>query len=576
MLFAIFGALLYLDLLPGIDNLVHDNIMVQNRPVAENIVIVGVDERSLNEIGTWPWPRFFMAEAIERLTEMGAAVIGINVLYDTHGAVPEYDARLVEAAAATDRLVLGGMGILSHIQNDPDFLTLEYYVLPFGDLASVANVGFLNIASDEDGVLRRSLNNLRFGDIIVNSFPFEVYRIYRQTMGQPYNYEIPLDSDGQFPINFVSGPGNFTSLSLWGVINEEYPSSIFQDAIVLIGPYAPGVGDGNFLTPLNRSVSTYGIEIYANIIQNLLEDEFKQDAPLLFNLGIMAFLALVFIFAVLRLKPALSLAATLGLVAVVLIAAWLFYGQMFLITSVGYSILFLLLCYLVNLVLGVIITTGEKQHIQGLFGRFVAPEVVRQILDSGIELQLGGTLKDVSLVFVDIRGFTAFSETNPPEIVVEMVNRYLGLTSRSIQENGGTIDKYIGDATMAIFNAPNDVPNHALSAVKAAWAMKQGSITLREEILRDYGVDLQFGVGINSGPAVIGNMGSDFRMDYTAIGDTVNTAARLESASKGGQIIISDATYQQVKDHVEVEDLGLLNVKNKAVGIQIYSVEGIK
>jgi adenylate cyclase len=156
-----------------------------------------------------------------------------------------------------------------------------------------------------------------------------------------------------------------------------------------------------------------------------------------------------------------------------------------------------------------------------------------------------------------------------------MVNRYLGLTSRSIQENGGTIDKYIGDATMAIFNAPNDLPDHAFCAVKAAWAMKQGSVSLRDEILKDYGVDLQFGVGVNTGPAVIGNMGSEFRMDYTAIGDTVNTAARLEANSQKGQIIISDATYQLVKDRIHATDLGLLNVKNKKLGIQIYNLEGI-
>jgi len=574
--FAIFGALFYLDFVPGIDNFVHDNIMARSRPVAENIIIVGVDERSLNEIGTWPWPRLFMAEAIERLTEMGAAVIGVNVLYDTYGAVPEYDEQLVQAAQATDRLVLGGMGILSPHQADPDFLTIEYYVMPFDELANAANTGFLNIAPDNDGVLRRSLNNLRFGDIIVNSFPFEVYRIYRQTVGQPYNYNIPLDSDGQFPINFSADPDSYTSLSLWGVINEEYPASIFRNAIVLIGPYAQGIGDGNFPTPLNRSVATFGIEIYANIIQNLLEDEFKQDAPLFFNLGVMSILCLLAIFIIRQLKPVLSLTITILLTMTTLLAAWFMYGQMFWIISVGYSILFLLLCYLSNLVLGLMIAQGEKQHIQGLFGRFVAPEVVKQIVDSGAQLELGGAIRDVTLVFVDIRGFTAFSEANPPEIVVEMVNRYLELTSRSIQENNGTIDKYIGDATMAIFNAPNDVPDHALCAVKAAWGMKLGSVALREEILKDYGVDLQFGVGINSGPAVIGNMGSDFRMDYTAIGDTVNTAARLESASKGGQIIISDATYQRVKDYVDVVDLGQISVKNKALGIQIYSVEGVR
>jgi class 3 adenylate cyclase/PAS domain-containing protein len=223
----------------------------------------------------------------------------------------------------------------------------------------------------------------------------------------------------------------------------------------------------------------------------------------------------------------------------------------------------------------VLLERAEKERIKGVFGRFVSPDVVKELVEGNVDIQLGGSVKEISVLFVDIRGFTAFSEVNPPEKVVAMVNKYLGLTSVSIQENGGMIDKYIGDATMAIFNAPHDLQDHPLYACKAAWAMKQGAAAIQKEIFEQYGVDLKFGVGVNTGNAVIGNMGSDFRMDYTAIGDTVNTAARLEANAKGGQIIISDATYQQVKDHVEVTDLGILNVKNKKVSIQIYSLDNV-
>jgi len=243
---------------------------------------------------------------------------------------------------------------------------------------------------------------------------------------------------------------------------------------------------------------------------------------------------------------------------------------------VGDVVIFLGICYAANLTLGILSTQDEKQHIHGLFGRFVAPEVVKEIISGGLEVNLGGVVKEITALFVDVRGFTAFSESNAPEKVVAMINRYLALTSRSIQQNSGTIDKFIGDATMALFNAPNDVPDHALCAVKAAWAMKLGSAEVQTEIMREYGVDLQFGIGINTGTAVVGNMGSEFRMDYTAIGDTINTAARLEANAAKGQIIISEATYQQVKNFFDVEDLGIINVKNKAVGIQIYNVTGIK
>jgi adenylate cyclase len=210
-----------------------------------------------------------------------------------------------------------------------------------------------------------------------------------------------------------------------------------------------------------------------------------------------------------------------------------------------------------------------------MFGRFVAPQVVKELVAGGIEAQLGGAEKELTILFVDIRGLTAFSEKNPPNKVVQIINGYLELTSHAIHQNSGTIDKFIGDATMAIFGAPNDLPDHALCAVKAAWTMKMNSAKLRELILREYGVDLQFGIGINTGVAVVGNMGSESRMDYTVIGDTVNTAARLESNAGKGQILISDATYQLVKDHIEVTDLGEIHVKNKEQGIHVYSVEKV-
>ena len=575
-LFILFGLVQYFGLFPAMDTIIHDNVMSSERLPADNIIIVGIDERSINEIGTWPWPRLFMAEAITRLTEMGAAAIGVNVLYGTAGAVPEYDRMLVYAAQGMDGLVLGGMGVLDYFQDAGRLLEIVNYVLPFDELADEVNVGFLNPLPDPDGILRRALTSVRFGDITVHSFPYEVYRAYRRDMGQTPVEDIPLDAYGRFPIRYVGGPGSFRVVSLWGVINEEYPSAQFRDAIVLIGPFAPGIGYGNYPTPMNRSIATHGIEAYANIIQNFLEGIFMVEAPWWLNLAILAFITLIVILFFSWLKPLVAFIATLALAAALLFGARLVYDRLHMIISIGDIMIFIGVCYLANLVIGTLSAQYEKQHIRGLFGRFVAPEVVNEIISGNLDIQLGGVVKDISTLFVDIRGFTAFSEANPPEKVVEMINRYLALTSGAIQKNNGTIDKYIGDATMALFNAPNDVPDHALCAVKSAWAMKQGAIALQEEILKEYGVDLQFGIGINTGPAVVGNMGSDFRMDYTAIGDAINTAARLEASAEKGQIIISDATYQQVKQHVDVSDLGIINVKNKKVGIQIYSVENVK
>jgi adenylate cyclase len=579
ILLLVFAALLYFNTLVAVENLVYDNFLQSEREVADNIIIVGIEERSLSQIGTWPWPRFYMADAIDKLLDLGAAAIGIDVLYTEPGADPEYDQRLVEAASvpkARDRVVFGTYGVFG--EERQDVLRVDQYNSLFDELAAVANTGFINVIPDEDGVMRKAVKTIRFGETEISSFPIEVYKAYRRTLGLEEDIQIPTNRFGQYNIDFAAKSDSYTLVSLWGVINDEYPPSLFENAIILVGPYALGMGLASdiYFTPIDRHVRTYGVEIHANTIQNLMENNFKREIAWYYN-----FITLV-IFSVLsavlfrRLGAVRALGLFIVMMAVQLIAARVLYDSFGLIVTGAYTLIFLMVAYLCQLVLSVLHAQHEKAHIRGLFGRFVAEEVVNEIITGNVSVELGGVLRDVTVLFVDIRGFTAFSETNPPEKVVTMVNRYLNLTSKSIQKYGGTIDKYIGDATMAIFNAPNDLKDHALCGVKAAWAMRQGAAELQIEILESFGVELQFGIGVNTGQAVVGNMGSDFRMDYTVIGDTVNTAARLEANAGKGQIVISDAVYQLVKEHVEVNDLGTLMVKNKKDGIHAYEVVNVR
>ena len=574
ILLIVFGLVQYFSLTPSVDNLIYDNFLVSTGKPSKPIVLIGMDERSINEIGQWPWPRLYVTDAIEKALDMGAAAVGAIILYDAYSMSAEYDNALVEVAQNTDRLTLGGMAIYPK----PDQVRMyeaEDYILPFSELAKASNVGFLNIEQDEaDGVMRRALTSVRYGDITIHSLPFEVYKTYCRVTGIKEN-SIPLDSYGQLPINYISGPGGFERHSLWAVINDEVDPARFEGAIVLIGPYAQGIGSDDYYTPVDKGVKTYSVEINANIIHNMLEGSFKKDAPWWLDIAFMAVFGIIAIIALNLLKSLWGAVISAVLIIAQIAAARLAFAQFDIIFNSGAGVTFLVVCFIAMFVLNILGMQYEKQHIQSMFGRFVAPEVVNEIISGNVEVQLGGSVKEISVLFVDIRGFTAFSEANEPEKVVGMVNRYLALTSRAIQQNGGTIDKYIGDATMAVFNAPNDLKDHALCAVRAAWAMKVGAEPLKEEIIAAYGVDLQFGVGVNTGTAVVGNMGSDFRMDYTAIGDTVNTAARLESNAEKGQIIISDATYQMVKDHVEVTDLGIINVKNKKTGIQIYNLDNV-
>ena len=218
----------------------------------------------------------------------------------------------------------------------------------------------------------------------------------------------------------------------------------------------------------------------------------------------------------------------------------------------------------------------EKHKITTAFKKYVAPQVVEEIAKSGkYHIKLGGEKRDIAVLFVDIRGFTTLSENLETEKVVDIINRYLNLTTNAIFANGGTLDKFIGDATMAVFNSPFDLDDYVFRAVKTAKDIVDGGAAIENEFMEKYGRSVAFGVGVNCGEAVVGNIGCDFRMDYTAIGDTVNTASRLESNAKRGQILISEAVYERVKDRITAEAIGEIPLKGKSKGVFVYSLVSI-
>ncbi|MDD6182700.1 MAG: adenylate/guanylate cyclase domain-containing protein, partial [Lachnospiraceae bacterium] len=219
----------------------------------------------------------------------------------------------------------------------------------------------------------------------------------------------------------------------------------------------------------------------------------------------------------------------------------------------------------------------RRRRVVSVFKQYVAPQVVDKISkEKDFELVLGGENRHIAVLFVDIRGFTTMSESLEPEQVVEILNEYLSLTTRSIFDHNGTLDKFVGDATMAVFNAPFDLDDYVFRAVCTARDIAAGSKELEEKIMKKYGKKVGFGIGVNCGPAVVGNIGCEVRMDYTAIGDTVNTAARLESNAKSGQILISQAVYEAVKDRVEATAIGEIPLKGKAKGVLVYSLDEVK
>lgn len=572
LLFCLIG---YLDLLDNMDNNLQDRILQQENPVDTRIVLVGIDDKSLEILGRWQdWSRYYHAQLLQNINSGNPAAVGVDLIFTEAAADPEEDQALAEAAAQPG-VVLTSFGVFSEESTGGEIHALEYYQ-SFEYLEEEYTTGHINTIPDSDGVVRKTVLYYDFQDRRISSFAWNIYEQYLKSQGQPLmDIEgIPLDPLKRMEITYAGRPGSFEHISYYQILNEEIPPEYFEGKIVLVGPFSVGIDD-YYYTPLAHESPMYGVEIHANIIQNLLHQNFKTRAayPLVFVVLIGFGLGGSFVFN--RTSPAKGLMILAGTIAVYGFFAKQVYQKGYILPLI-YPLALITASYLVNLAYRYLEELKERKRITGVFSRYVAPQVVGKILEEGEEgLKLGGTRKEISVIFVDIRGFTPLSERAAPEEVVEILNEYLTLCANSIFKFEGTLDKFIGDATMAIYNAPLDLEDHPYKAVQSAWAMKEGSTELQHKLDERFGYSVQFGIGVNTGYAVIGNIGAKFRMDYTAIGDTVNTAARLESNAKPGQILLSQAVYDRVKDRVVVTPLGEIKVKGKTQGLAVYQLDGL-
>ena len=553
-----------------------DLLYQEERAVDSRIAILAIDDKSLNDLGQWPWQRDVHAKLVNTLAKGNPAVIGFDITFPLPSTDPKDDEAFIHAVEQAGNVVLAQYGRFDTFAKQGAIASLELSE-PFPALKAAAkNLGHLNTIPDTDGIVRQALYQFSYNAKEINSFSSVIAQEYAAKQNATLEIdETFLNDYRQFHISYAGEPGSFEIIPYSSVLNGEVDAAYFENRIVLIGPYTVGIKD-DFLTPMNSKQNMYGVEIHANIIQALLEGNMKKELAYGWQLLILA-IASVFVFFICRTKsPVIALLLLAITTGIFLLLAKVLY-QNGMILALLYVLLLFALSYICSVALHYLLELSERKRVTTIFGRYVAPQVVNQILENGEEgLKLGGIRKEVTVVFVDIRGFTSLSESVEPEEVVEILNEYLNLTASCIFDHGGTLDKFIGDATMAIFNAPLPLENHEMQAVKTALAMKQGSKALEEKLLQRFGKTVQFGIGIHTGPAVVGNIGSKTHMDYTAIGDTVNTAARLESNTKPGQIIISEEVYEKVKQNVIANSLGEIHVKGKANSIQIYEVKGLR
>ena len=551
-----------------------------------DIVIVGIDQRALEEIGPYEqWGRDIMSMALEYLNESEdcrPAVIALDVLY-TGETDPELDARLAAAAGEYGNVVAACTAQFedSFVERESglfirDRFFIQAFEEPYDELKDAVTLGHINAMLDTDGILRYHLLSYSLSDgREISSLALAAAEKYRAFHGLDPVKRPPVDGHGFWYLRFCGGPGALSeSISIADLLSGSIPAEYFAGKIVLIGPYAPGLRD-SYVTAADHARPMYGVEYHANAIQALLWESYKQEVGDGIQLAVLFGLLLFGFFCFWKRSVRFSTA-----VFAILCAGWL--GLCRWAFGMGWILHVLwvpagaVVLYIGSLAANYARAAIERRKITGTFQRYVAPEIVRELLKEGDALELGGKQVNIAVLFVDVRGFTPMSELLEPAQVVEILNRYLTLISECIFRHGGTLDKFVGDAAMAFWGAPLPQEDYVMLAARAAMDMVAGSQALSEELMKKYGRTVSFGIGIHVGEAVVGNIGSLRRMDYTAIGDTVNTAARLEANAPGGTVYISRAVADALGERIRTTSLGgSVKLKGKKEGFEVLTLDKI-
>lgn len=580
----IVGILVFLltltNLFSALDYIARDSLYQVPRGIKSDIKIIGIDARTLEELGPiQTWSRSVYADLIKTLNvdeNSKPYVIGFDILFS--GNVDEGDEAFAEASEEYGNVVVVSRMVYSKKWKTDGqgivYNPVEGVITPYKELLEVTSTGYSNVSQDSDGTVRRIIPTETYDGVTYQTFAKAMYDRYCSNLGITPN-EIPTDKTGRTMINYSGKPGDYEYISMIDVLEDRIDPRVFSDSIVFVGSYDPEMQD-NFNVPNGGSSQMYGVEIHANIFQSYLQGRFAINGdPYLLSL-ITALCAMLIHLLFRKLKTwqsILLLVAAIGIEVALLV----------MINNNGYSFsviyfpLLIFLSFVYSLGLNYLLETRKKKKVLNAFRKYVAPQIVEEIAKKGdFEIKVGGENRDIAVLFVDIRGFTTMSEALEPEQVVEILNEYLTLTTKSIFDNSGTLDKFVGDATMAVFNSPFDLEDYEYKAVCAAMDIVKGGEAIEEKFQKRFGRSVGFGVGVNCGPAVVGNVGCEFRMDFTAIGDTVNTAARLEANAKKGQVLISDVLYERLKDRLEVNEVGEIPLKGKTKGVFVYEVTKIK
>jgi adenylate cyclase len=612
-----------------------DRLFANQTDPGPGVVIVGIDNKSAQAIGTYPFPRSVYATALQNLEKDGALTVGFDVEF-ADPRDPQTDGLFANALATSTIPV-----VLSYpaadlqvqqgkvVQTGPPAAIDQIPLKKFRCLDSNQDpnvpcqkpnpnvvLASPDLVLDSDGVVRRIPIFVQpacytagtCATPLIDTFGFAAFRASQpdfQTFPEPQQsggtasvgtgFSMSVDSKGAALIGFSGPPNNFVHynryVSLADVVSGAAPPDMFKGSIVLVGAYnLAGVNDEQLVTTSagsNGTLSMAGVEIHANVTNMFLgalvpgspSKLLTPEPPWLLLLLILV-LGLATAVGVSRVSVLWGLVGTaVALVAFTFAMAALasFYNF---VPNVFHPWLAIALTYSGVTAYRFLYEDREKRKVTAIFGQFLKPELVSELAKTrrGVDdILRGGERRDITLLFVDIRGFTSMSESMAPHDVTELVTTYLDQLSGLIFKWDGTVDKYVGDEIMAFWNAPRLQGNHALLALRCAYDLVNHAPELQQRLLAKGLPPIRWGIGINSGPAVVGNMGSRSRIQYTALGDTVNTAARFCAHAPAFQVLIGEQTYQMCKDYIAVDLVPGVQLKGKsAETFRIYQLTAIR
>ncbi len=536
------------------------------KPAFDSINIIAIDDESLQEIGRWPWNRTVFADVVDYLSE--AKAIGIDVAF------------FEESDSLSDNMLSDAIK-RSEDRGVPVVLPVEFtsfvydkrsknvvgkdFLKPIPAL-SHSKKGYINVITDDDGITRAVDLGLS------EKFDHFAYVVFKEFWKKDIKHELP--DKQRFLVDFIGPPGSFRRYSLADVFYKRVPRSSFRGKLVLIGATSPDLHDDYFV-PTSKGKAMPGVEIHANLIQALINRNFlKQEHPVSV-IAVIFFLSIILGLVFFVSKKIAGLLLPLLIIGYVFFCVIAFgYGV---ILNIVYPPLALAAVFISEILLSYLEEKKAKLQIRNAFSKYVSPAVLDDVMADPKKLRLGGVRKDITVFFSDIRGFTSISEKLSPEKLVHLLNEYLSAMTDIIMRHEGVVDKYIGDAIMAFWGAPLPQKDHAVLACSTSLDMLKKLNDLNKEWKKDRFPEIKIGIGLNSGPAVIGNMGSYERFDYTAMGDTINLGSRLESLTKqyGVRIIISESTKKLIDKAgagFVTRKLDLVRVKGKQKPVVIFEL----